>query len=57
MIGLPQISCTDKVCQGCALEKHHKDPFLASRASHDKAPLELIHSDIMSFPTPSFSGA
>ena len=57
MIGLPQISCTDSVCQGCSLGKHHIDPFLAGRSTHAKAQLELIHSDLMSFPTPSFSGA
>ena len=57
VIGLPQISCTDGVCQGCALGKHHRDPFPSGRASRAKAPLELIHSDLMSFPTPSFSGA
>lgn len=27
VIGLPQISCTNGVCQGCALGKQHRDPF------------------------------
>lgn len=57
MIGLPQISCTDGICQGCALGKHHRDPFPVARASCAKAPLDLIHSDLISFPTPSFLGA
>ena len=57
VIGLPQISFTDEVCQGCALGKHHRDPFPVGRASCAKAPLELIHNDLMSLPTPSFSGA
>ena len=57
MTGLPQISCTDRVCQDCALGKDLRDSFPASRATRAKAPLELIHSDLMSFPTPSFLGA
>ena len=51
------ISCIDRVCQGCVLGKYHKDPFPGGRASHVKAPLELIHCDLMSFSTPSFLGA
>ena len=31
--------------------------FLVGRSTCAKALLELIHSDLMSFPTPSFSGA
>ena len=57
MIGIPQISCTNKVCQGCALGKHHKDSFPDGRVTRAKAPLELIQSDLMSFLTPSFLGA
>lgn len=56
-MGLPQISCTDGVCPGCALGKHHRDPFRVGISTRAKAPLELIHSDLVSFPTPSFSGA
>ena len=55
--GLPQISCTNGVCKGCALGKHHRDPFPVGKATHVKASLELIHSDLMSFPTPYFLGA
>lgn len=57
VLGLPQISCTDGVFHGCVLGKQHRDPFLKGRASHALAALELIHSDLMSFPTPSFSRA
>ena len=53
----PQISYTNNVCQGCALDKHHKDQFLIGRSTCAKASVELIHSDLMSFPTPSFLGA
>ena len=57
VIGLPQIFCTNGVCQGCALGKHHKDPFLVGRASCTKEPLDLIHNDLVSFTTPYFLGA
>ena len=38
VIRFPQISCIDGVCQGCALGKHHKDPFPIGRATCAKAP-------------------
>ena len=57
VIELPQISCIDGVCQGCALRKHHKDSFLVGRSICTKAPLDLIHNDLMSFPTLSFLGS
>ena len=57
VIGLPQISCNDGVCQGCVLGKHHRDPFLTGRSTRAKAPLDLIHNNLMLFLTPSFLGA
>lgn len=57
MNGLLHISCMDGVCLGCALGKHHRDPFPIGRSTCAKALLELIHSDLMSFPTTSFLGA
>ena len=27
VLRLPQITCTDGVCQGCVLGKQHRDPF------------------------------
>ena len=56
VLGLPKISCTDGVCQGCALGKQHRDSFPHGRATHALVHLELIHSDLMSFSTP-FSSA
>lgn len=47
VIGLPQIFCTNGVCQGCALVKHHRDPFPTGRSTHVKAPLELMHNDLI----------
>lgn len=55
ILGLPQISCIDGVCQGCALGKQRRDPFLHGQATCALAPLELIHSNLMSFPTHFFS--
>ena len=57
MIRLPHISCTDDVCQGCALGKHQREHFLVGRSTCAKAPLELVHSDLMSFPIQFFLDA
>jgi hypothetical protein len=57
VLGLPKVSCTDGVCLGCVLGKQHQDPFPKGKALHATTPLELVHSDLMSFPTHSFSGA
>ena len=57
VLGLSQISCIDGDCQGCALGKQHRDSFPHGQSTHALAPLELIHSDLMSFPTPPFFGA
>jgi hypothetical protein len=57
VLGLPKVSCTDGVCPGCVLGKQHQDPFPKGKALHATTPLELVHSDLMSFPTHSFSGA
>ena len=56
VLGLPQISYTNGVCQGCALGKQHRDSFPHGWATRALAPLELIHSDLISFSTP-FSSA
>lgn len=42
----------DGVCTGCALCKQHQDPFPKGKTSRAKAPLELVHSDLMTFSTP-----
>ena len=57
MLGLPKVSCTDGVCPGCVLGKQHQDPFPKGKAWRATTPLELVHSNLMSFPTRSFSGA
>lgn len=57
VLGLPKVSCTDGVCLGCVLGKQHQDPFPKGKALRAIVPLELVHSDLMIFPTRSFSGA
>ena len=54
---LPKVSSSDGVCPGCALGKQHQDPFPKGKSHRASSPLELIHSDLMIFPTPSFKGA
>ena len=44
--GLPHISSTDGVCEGCVLGKHHREMFEKGRHWRAKEPLQLIHSDI-----------
>jgi hypothetical protein len=57
VLGLPKVSCTGRVCLGCDLDKQHHDRFPKGKALHATTPLELVHSDLMSFPTLSFLGA
>ena len=44
--GLPHISSTNGVCEGCVLGKHHREMFERGKAWRAKEPLQLIHSDI-----------
>ena len=44
--GLPHISSTNGVCEGCLLGKHHREMFDKGKAWRAKEPLQLIHSDI-----------
>ena len=44
--GLPHISSTNGVCEGCVLGKHHKEMFDKGKAWRAKEPLQLIQSDI-----------
>lgn len=54
---LPKVSCSDGVYPGCALGKQHQDPFPKGNANRASSLLELVHSDLMVFPHPSFTGA
>jgi hypothetical protein len=56
--GLPNISSTKGVCEGCVLGKHHREMFEKGKAWRVKEPLQLIHRDICGpLETPSLSHA
>ena len=44
--GLPPISSTKGVCEGCVLGKHHRKKFDKDKAWHAQEKLQSIHSDI-----------
>ncbi|CAL8162109.1 unnamed protein product [Prunus armeniaca] len=44
--GLPEIGDLEKVCQGCAMGKSHREAFDKEKAWRASMPLELIHSDM-----------
>jgi transposase InsO family protein len=44
--GLPKIEEKHEVCEGCALGKHHRQPFPKGVAWRAKRPLELVHTDV-----------
>ena len=44
--GLPHISSTNSVCEGCVLRKHHREMFEKGKAWRAKEPLQLFHSNI-----------
>ena len=52
--GLPNISFSKGVCEGCVLGKHPREKFDTGKAHGASSPLDLIHSDLMGpFPHPS----
>ena len=54
--GLPKIEEKEEVCEGCALGKHHRQPFPKGVAWRAKKPLELVHTDVCGpMRTPSHS--
>ena len=55
VLGLPKVSCIDGVCPGCVLCKQHQDSFPKGKSLHSIVPFELVHSNLMIFPTCSFS--
>lgn len=44
--GLSKIEEMQHVCEGCALGKHHRQPFPKGVAWRAKQPLELVHTDV-----------
>ena len=57
VLSAPKSSCTNGVCLGWVLGKQNQNPFPKGKALHSTKPLELVHSDLMSFSTHSFSKA
>jgi len=46
VVGLPHISSSKGVCEGCSFGKHHREIFDKGKVWRAKEPLQLIHSDI-----------
>ena len=44
--GLPNIQQPTSSCESCILAKHHMDTFIFGVPYRDKAPLELVHTDL-----------
>eukprot|EP00253_Pinus_taeda_P020270 PITA_20270 len=44
--GLPLIEKLDSLCEGCILEKQHRESFSSGKSIRAKAPLEIVHSDV-----------
>jgi hypothetical protein len=42
----PLIYSVDQICEGCVLNKHHRDSFPIGNSWRKRKPLELVHSDI-----------
>ena len=49
VFGLPKVSCTYEVCPGCFLGKQHQDLFPKGKEWRVATPIELVHSDLISF--------
>jgi hypothetical protein len=44
--GLPSIQQPTSSCESCILENHHMDKFIYGVLYRDKAPLELVHTNL-----------
>ncbi|KAI5342159.1 hypothetical protein L3X38_010034 [Prunus dulcis] len=44
--GLPEIGSAERICQGCAMGKAHRESFGKEKTWRASEPLELIHSDV-----------
>ena len=44
--GLPLIEKPDNLCEGCILGKQHRESFPAGKSIREKAPLEIVYSDL-----------
>ncbi|KAI5317803.1 hypothetical protein L3X38_037510 [Prunus dulcis] len=46
VLGLPDFSEKEGVCEGCVYRKSHREPFENEKPWRAKNPLELIHTDV-----------
>ena len=46
--GIPDIHFSKGFCEGCVLGKHPQEKFDKGKSQRGSAPLDLIHSDLMS---------
>jgi hypothetical protein len=44
--GIPSIEHVDEFCNGCAIGKQHRTPFLRATTFHAERQLELVHVDL-----------
>ena len=44
--GLPLIEKLDILCEGCTLGKQDRESFPSGKSIREKAPLEIVHSDL-----------
>ena len=56
--GLPLIEKPVSLCEGCILGKQHRESFPAGKSIREKAPLEIVHSDLCGLmKMPSLAGS
>ncbi|PKA46730.1 Retrovirus-related Pol polyprotein from transposon TNT 1-94 [Apostasia shenzhenica] len=46
VFGLPSITCSNNVCEGCVYGKQHRLPFPIGKSWRARRPLELVHADV-----------
>ena len=55
--GLSSIEQPTCSCESCILEKHHREKFIYGVSCREKAPLEMVHTDLCGpMQTPSLNG-
>ena len=56
--GLPLIEKPDNLCEGCILGKQHRESFPSRKSIREKAPIEIVHSDLcVPMQTPSLASS
>ena len=56
--GFPLIEKPDNQCEGCILGKQHRENFPSGKSITEKAPLEIVHSDLCGpMQTPSLASS